>query len=455
MAKVHSSRARIYEKKSTTFDEPTEHVESEGERLIKELVLKQIDTQVSLPDALKNNKEFEKATEYVPLTNFTSGKVSLQEFEKCANRASYIEELKSSGLTDEEIELILDHEKGEEFFAEKYKKWESSILNSWLQQVLSKIRNIEREHNEVKAGSSSISRHEQELALAVKPESEHTKLLKFALSCQQSSDNNDPRPIDHPINHLKDIEHELFGHLNKKEPPPWKPKRSLNALSTPKFKSKDSIKHSSLNFKSTEKPSTLWDLKETFSVPTTISESTKPSRVYSCKPETLYSIKDKKIVPLNKIPPLPASSGNPSCSSSNNVSGQPFVVTKLNESEIKTLGREDILKNRLSIEEIKKLPRFQNYEKGSPTQVLFVKNLPNRIKEAELVSVFGMFDDTGKKRVIYRLMTGKMKGQAFITFPSIEKATEALELVNGFLLRKKPMIIQYGHTNSSFFKIQE
>jgi len=52
-------------------------------------------------------------------------------------------------------------------------------------------------------------------------------------------------------------------------------------------------------------------------------------------------------------------------------------------------------------------------------QVLFVKNLSNRIKEVDLVSVFGHLDDQGQKRIIYRLMTGRMKGQAFVTFPSM------------------------------------
>jgi hypothetical protein len=36
----------------------------------------------------------------------------------------------------------------------------------------------------------------------------------------------------------------------------------------------------------------------------------------------------------------------------------------------------------------------------------------------------------------------------------VEKATEALELTNGYLLRKKPMIIQYGHTLSSKSKLK-
>lgn len=94
---------------------------------------------------MKQNKEFEKSTEYVPLTKYTSGQISLQEFEDCTKRATHIEDLKSSGLTDEEVELILDHGKGKEFFSEKYKKLESSVLNSRLQQVFSKIKSNKEE----------------------------------------------------------------------------------------------------------------------------------------------------------------------------------------------------------------------------------------------------------------------------------------------------------------------
>ncbi|KAJ9590238.1 hypothetical protein L9F63_016625, partial [Diploptera punctata] len=373
MAKVHSSRAKIYEKNNPGLDEATEHVESQGERLIKELVLKQIDTQVSLPEELKKTKDFTKATQYVPLTSYTCGQTSLSEFEKCASKATYIEELKSSGLTDEEVELILDHEKGEEFFSAKYKKLESSVLNSWLERTFSKIQNSEKHHHiqkDKQRSSGSISRHEEELGLAVKPDSEHTKLLKFALSCRQFSNNDDPRPPSHPINHLKELDRELFGHLNKKHPESRKSKKSLNLASLPKFKSKESTVNKCVvlnSLKTSDKPATLWDLKDGCSVSTSVSEtSTKPSRVYTCKPETLYTIKDKKIVPLNKVPPVSASIGNPSRNASS--SGQPFVIPNIKESEIDMLTKEDILKNRMSVEEIKLLPRFQNYEKGPPSQ---------------------------------------------------------------------------------------
>jgi hypothetical protein len=95
---------------------------------------------------LKQNKEFQKATEYVPLTKYASGQISLQEFEDCTKRAAHIEDLKSSGLTGGEVQLLLDYGKGKEFFYSKYKRLEGSVLNSRLEQVFSKIKSSEEKH---------------------------------------------------------------------------------------------------------------------------------------------------------------------------------------------------------------------------------------------------------------------------------------------------------------------
>lgn len=92
---------------------------------------------------LNQNKEFQKSTEYVPLTRYTSGQISLQEFEDCTKRAAHIEGLKSSGLTEEEVQLLVDHGKGKDFFSEKYRRLESSVLNSRLEQVFLKIKSSE------------------------------------------------------------------------------------------------------------------------------------------------------------------------------------------------------------------------------------------------------------------------------------------------------------------------
>jgi hypothetical protein len=84
----------------------------------------------------------------------------------------------------------------------------------------------------------------------------------------------------------------------------------------------------------------------------------------------LYTIKDKKIVPVSEVPSFSVSVRSASHSSSG-CNGEPFVVSDIEGSEIKTLCREDIQRNKLSVEEIKSLPRFQNYNKGPPSQVKF------------------------------------------------------------------------------------
>jgi hypothetical protein len=90
------------------------------------------------------------------LTKYTSGQISLQEFEYCTKQAAHIEDLKSYGLSDEEVELILNHGKGKEFFSEKYKKLESSVLNSRLQQVFSKIRSSQEKQKQDSSKQRSV-----------------------------------------------------------------------------------------------------------------------------------------------------------------------------------------------------------------------------------------------------------------------------------------------------------
>lgn len=39
---------------------------------------------------------------------------------------------------------------------------------------------------------------------------------------------------------------------------------------------------------------------------------------------------------------------------------------------------------------------------------------------------------------------GRMKGQAFVTFPSEKQASEALTDTNGYILNDKPMVVVFG-----------
>ena len=53
------------------------------------------------------------------------------------------------------------------------------------------------------------------------------------------------------------------------------------------------------------------------------------------------------------------------------------------------------------------------------------------------------------------MQEGRMKGQAFITFPSDETAEKALSSTHGYVLHAKPMIIvsfQF-HSSTALFQI--
>lgn len=49
-----------------------------------------------------------------------------------------------------------------------------------------------------------------------------------------------------------------------------------------------------------------------------------------------------------------------------------------------------------------------------------MKNLPTSTTEEDLVALFGQFHSEGQPKPVFRLMSGRMKGQAFITFPGMD-----------------------------------
>ena len=106
--------------------------------------------------------------------------------------------------------------------------------------------------------------------------------------------------------------------------------------------------------------------------------------------------------------------------------------------------------SKMNLEEIMKIPRFRNYVRGEPSKTLYVKNLdPRKVQESDLSRLFLPFVNTPASAssapaptLPIRLMReGRMKGQAFIKFSSVEDASQALESVIGTVLHGKPIII--------------
>lgn len=111
---------------------------------------------------------------------------------------------------------------------------------------------------------------------------------------------------------------------------------------------------------------------------------------------------------------------------------------------------QEIEKEKLPTEEILSLPMFKNYTPGNPASVLYIKNLAKDVVHDDFYYVFGsVFEsmDAAKSGLSIKLMQeGRMRGQAFVTFPSVELAQRALNLTHGYVFKGKPMIIQFGRS---------
>ncbi|XP_043231892.1 RNA-binding region-containing protein 3-like isoform X2 [Amphibalanus amphitrite] len=121
------------------------------------------------------------------------------------------------------------------------------------------------------------------------------------------------------------------------------------------------------------------------------------------------------------------------------------------EEESEFITDRQLAENRLSAEDRKLLPVFARYTAGEVSARLYIKNLDKRVVAADLRRVFGRYidwtDEEHKNAFDIRLMQeGRMKGQAFISLPSTAAAERALADTHGFILRDKPMVVQFARS---------
>ncbi|KAJ4978559.1 hypothetical protein NE237_009339 [Protea cynaroides] len=117
--------------------------------------------------------------------------------------------------------------------------------------------------------------------------------------------------------------------------------------------------------------------------------------------------------------------------------------------ELKSYARpEEIERAKLPPEEILSLPMFKNYTAGNPSTVLYIKNLAKDVVPEDFYfifgSLFGSLEEAKSGLNVKLMQEGRMRGQAFVTFPTVDLAHCALNLVNGYVFKSKPMIIQFG-----------
>lgn len=129
----------------------------------------------------------------------------------------------------------------------------------------------------------------------------------------------------------------------------------------------------------------------------------------------------------------------------------------------------ELYENRIPSDQLKMHPMFQNYSTGEISNRLYIKNIAKEVTEVDLRAIYDRYlehncDGHGNIRSIeIRYMTtGRMKGQAFVTFDGpylncdVDDETaknltnkykmieKALHETNGLILKGKPIVVVFG-----------
>ncbi|XP_050351739.1 RNA-binding region-containing protein 3-like [Nymphalis io] len=129
---------------------------------------------------------------------------------------------------------------------------------------------------------------------------------------------------------------------------------------------------------------------------------------------------------------------------------QPSDVQQIaEEHEQPPITKQEILANRISNSDMKILPVFKNYHPGEPSMRLYIKNLAKTVTEQDVKRIYKRYlqhipEEEQLGFDVRVMQEGRMKGQAFVTFPSVKIAEEALNETNGYLLKEKPMVVQFA-----------
>jgi len=121
-----------------------------------------------------------------------------------------------------------------------------------------------------------------------------------------------------------------------------------------------------------------------------------------------------------------------------------------NEDEnLEYITLKKLNENKMPSHEILTMNQFKNYKEGDRTNRLYIKNISKQVTTEELLFIFKRFirncsEEEKALLDIRHMKEGRMKGQAFVTFPNEDIAEKALRTVHGYVLQEKPMVIQFG-----------
>lgn len=112
---------------------------------------------------------------------------------------------------------------------------------------------------------------------------------------------------------------------------------------------------------------------------------------------------------------------------------------------------EELNKNRVPLEDLRVLPLFKDYHPGVPTNKIYIKNIAKTVELKDLEYIYKRYEggENEEGEFNIRLMQeGRMKGQAFVTFKSVDLAKQAVEETNGYMIKDKPLVVVFAKSKS-------
>uniref|UniRef100_A0A8C9F894 RNA binding motif protein 41 n=1 Tax=Pavo cristatus TaxID=9049 RepID=A0A8C9F894_PAVCR len=349
-----------------------EELETEGERQLKSLLQQQLDTSASIERCKSKRRCFAPAAFYRPFGEAAAGALTLSQFRELQESDKETAALRELGLSDAEIALWRNRHSGLGAAPEAMQE----RLNAIQEKMDERQRILELPQRF--AGSKQLSRREMEIENALFQGTDRHSFLRalyhqgvppsfLSYDTQRITDEKDP------MVHLESVYQEVLG----KQPPGEVRPTTSTACSLPA---------PALQGSDTE-------------------ESSPPDQEEQ-----------------------PGQEGSPSPPPAKPHQSPPGPVTI--KEPVEFIPEEEICKNRLSEEELRNIPRFSSYHPGEPNKVLYVKNLGPRVTMKDLVSLFARFQQHSTP-IQFRLLSGRMRGQAFITFPGELCLLAILTLLSG------------------------
>ncbi|XP_077597589.1 RNA-binding protein 41 [Stigmatopora nigra] len=366
-----------------------EEQETEGQRQLHGLLLRQLHTQVDFDRCVAKKRSFAPAALYKPFGEQVSGVRSLSQFRELQDDEQGVASLREMGLTEPEIQLWQSRDDSDVPEQGRGVCAAPGVKRQRLQAIRDKMaaRAELLARPQRFAASQPLSRREMEIEQALFQGNDRQSFLTSLY--HRDKNNQDSLQGLAPTNPIDTLYRDLLSESTVDGEAPSEPSHS-----PPKESHNQSEEVSP---EMPERPST--------------------TRLEIGRP----------------IGSLRGPEGSET--------GQPLSIT----GRLDAVTDQDIRDNRESEEEIRSIPRFRNYEPGKASKVICVKNLSPQATVAQLVALFSRFEGTGSSPpLLYRLLTGRMKGQAFVTLPDTETAQNALQLLHGYRLLGKPLVLEFG-----------